>query len=206
MIKRKNILPVIVFSLIAFTYSPGCRSLAFLKGDEPEIVVKETFDKSSPIAVLNFQKESTSPTGGDIGKLAAEKFTDAMFLRLGFNTIDRSRVNESMRYLGINSPESLSLDDIQKLGLRLKASYLLLGRVKNLTGEDYLSEDCNKNLTISFRLVSVLNGNVVALGSYSSKYEGDAAVKIDEMVGDIMEKMKSGSEEEKADSTNAGSN
>jgi hypothetical protein len=204
-IKHKNILPVIVFSLIAFTLSPGCRSLAFLKGDEPEIVVKETFDKSSPIAVLNFQKESTSPTV-DLGRLAAEKFTDAMFLKLGLNTIDRSRVNESMRYLGINSPESLSLDDIQKLGLRLKAGYLLLGRVKNLTGEDYLSEDCNKNLTISFRLVSVLNGNVVALGSYSSKYEGDAAVKIDEMVGDIMEKMKSGSEEEKADSTNTGSN
>lgn len=204
MIKQNNVKFIIALSLIALVVNSGCRSLGdftglgFLKDSEPDIVVKEAFDKTSGIAVLNFQRESSSPSG-DIGKLTAEKFSDAMFLKLGYNIIDRSRVNESLRYLGINSPESLSLDEIQKLGLRLKAGYLLLGRVRNLTGQDFLSQDCDKNLTISFRIVSVLNGDVVALGSYSAQYKDDVAVKVDEMVADIVEKMKPGSEKTGAD-------
>ena len=89
----------------------------------------------------------------DAGKIAADKLTDALFLEGKFNIIDRSNVNEAQAGLDIKTAEIISADEIQKLGMKLKANYIVLGRVQQVSDDKYMDSDTKKELYIHFRIV-----------------------------------------------------
>lgn len=177
---KSTIILVTIFTLIII----GC----YVISSSPDILIKKDFNGDG-VAVLNFSTQGNFMSLGT-GKIAADKLTDAMFLIGKFNVIDRSNVNKTQNSLEIKSTEFLSADDIQKLGLKLRANYLVLGIVQQVGGDTYVDSDSKKELYISFRIISVLNSDVVGLGRYSSNYYNNIIEKIETMMNEIVTKMK----------------
>jgi curli biogenesis system outer membrane secretion channel CsgG len=136
----------------------------YLISTSPSILIKKDFDGDG-IAVLGFSKYG-SFLSDNIGRIAADKLTDALFLDGKFNVIDRSKVNQTQAEMEIASPESLSADQIQKLGLKLKANYIVLGRIQCSSNSEYIDDGSDKQLFISFRIISVLNSEVIGMATY----------------------------------------
>lgn len=160
----------------------GCSTFSNIFSSGPEISVKKDFDGNG-IAVLNFSK--LGPLPNDISKLAADKLTDAFFLNSRLNVVERARVNDAQASMEIINTEFMSSEQIQKLGQKLKANYLILGRVHCISEEDYFKTDDDKKLNISFRIVSVANQDVVGVVNYSCKYDDRIVEKLQEMITQI---------------------
>ncbi|MDP4196300.1 MAG: CsgG/HfaB family protein [Bacteroidota bacterium] len=187
MIKNKVKLTPI-FLLAATVLFNSCAILKNCFAEDPEILLKTEFDKSTSVAVLDFSKHGSS-ISSNMGRLAADKLSEKMFLSDSFKTVERSRVNEAVSFLAIKSTEELSADDIQKLGLRLKANYLVLGNITNNSQTDYLTDKTISSLLINFRIISVLNSDVVGVINYSADYDGSLNDKMDDMMNKIVKKL-----------------
>jgi curli biogenesis system outer membrane secretion channel CsgG len=177
--KTKRILkPIILFVFII----KGC----YLISSVPEVQIKSGFNGEG-VAVLNFSTHGNyiSP---DIGQMAADRFTDALFISNKFNVIDRSKVNDAQKSLEIGSTEFLSDDDVHKLGLKLNSKFLVLGRVQQVSKSDFYNSP--KQLYISFRIISVEDSEVVGAGTYSSKYNDDLVKKVESMVYELVNKIR----------------
>jgi len=166
----------------------GCGTISNLFTSGPDISIKREFDGNG-IAVLNFTK--MGPIPGEAGKLAADKLTDSFFLVAKYNVVDRAKVNEAQTNLEITSSESLSSDQIQKLGQKLKANYLVLGRVHCIASDDFLNTDSDKKLNISFRIISVVNQDVIGVVNYSCSYEDNLVEKLQTMLTHITSNLAS---------------
>lgn len=167
----------------------GCTHVKSLFHQSPEIVIKEKVDINE-IAVITFSKQG-SMLPQNIEKFAADKLTDALFLKGKYNIIDRSKVNSAQQTFGINSPENLSSDQIQMIGLKLKANYIVLGRIQSYGGVDYIGTDEERKLSLSIRIISVLNSETVATINASCKYEeNDCFGKIESLINEIVSGMK----------------
>lgn len=160
--------------IIASAFINGC----FIISSSPYVQIKNGFDGEG-IAVLNFSTHGNY-ISSDLGRIAADKFTDELFISKNFSVVDRSKVNEAQRFLEIASTESLSDDDIQKLGLRLKSKYLVLGRIQQISKSDFLDND--KQLYLSFRIISISDSYVVGVGSYSCSYSDNVIEKLESIV------------------------
>jgi curli biogenesis system outer membrane secretion channel CsgG len=159
----------------------------YLISAPPNVLIKKDFDGNG-IAVLGFSKFG-SYLSSDIGKVAADKLTDALFLDGKFNVIDRSKVNEGQAELEIASSESLSADQIQKLGLRLKANYLVLGRIQCISSSDYIDTDSDKELYISIRIISVVNSEVIGMATYSITSNTEVTDELNNSMSKIVKKI-----------------
>ena len=169
----------LVYSCFLIPLLMGCGTISNVFSSGPEISIRKDFDGNG-IAVLNFAK--LGPLPNDIGKLAADRLTDAFFLNSRFNVIDRSRVNEAQASMEVTNTEFMSSEQIQKLGQKLKANYLILGRVHCISEEDYFKSDFDKKLNISFRVVSVASQDVVGVVNYSCKYDDKLVENMQEMI------------------------
>ena len=152
----------------------------------PDISIKKEFDGNG-IAVLNFSKNG--PVSGEICKMAADKLTDYFYLISKYNVIDRSKVNEAQTSLEITNSESLSSEQIQKIGSKLKANYLVLGRVQCITSEDFMNSEYNNKLKVSFRIISTANQEIIGIAENSCKYEDNMNEKLQSMLENIASKM-----------------
>ncbi len=146
---------------------PGC----FLLYTTPEVLIKADFNGDG-IAVLNFTRQSSS-TVSDLGKIAADKLTDALFLERKFNVIDRAVVNDVLISMDIKTTELLSVEQIQSLGEKLGANYLIVGRIQYFTPKEFLEADAEKELYVSFRILSVISGEVIGIGTHKSTFNED---------------------------------
>lgn len=161
----------------------GC----YLITQEPDVMIKKEFI-GNDIAVLNFSTQGSFMVP-NAGKLAADKLTDALFLIGKFNVIDRSKVNQAQGSLDLRNTDFLSADEIQKIGLSLRANYLVVGSLREISDSEYMSMNEDKNIYISFRIISVTNSDVVGMATYSDNFDDNAVEKIQEMMNDIVTKM-----------------
>ena len=155
----------------------------------PNVLLNKNFN-GNEIAVLNFSKYGPN-LPPEISSISADKLTDALYLNGKFNVIDRANVNDAESDLNIVSPELLSADQIQKLGLKLKANYLILGRIQNVSDPDFFNQDSKKQLYISFRIISVLNSKVVGMTTYKISYTDNLLQHLTDAMKVIADKMAS---------------
>ncbi|KAF0140071.1 MAG: hypothetical protein FD122_2706 [Stygiobacter sp.] len=170
---------------ISITLLAGCSTISNLITTSPDVTIKTGFDGNG-IAVLNFSR--IGPIPNDSGKLTADKLADALFSRAKFNVIERSKVNDAQSSLELSSTESLSAEQIQKLGQKLKANYLVLGRIHCISNNDFFKLNEDKQLNISFRVISVSNQELIGVANYTTDYENDLVEQIEEMITRIVAK------------------
>lgn len=175
--------------LLAILFN-GCGNFGKYFTDKPDIYIKGS-EELTHIAVLNFTR-SGSFLSKSTESIAADKLSDALFLKGKFDIIDRAKVNAAQADLLLISTESINSDDIQKLGLKLKASYLIFGRLHDNSGLESITDpEKMKMLNISFRIVSVLNSETIGVINYSTSYKGNVNNIIEEMMNKIVTEMVS---------------
>ncbi len=174
---------LIICIVALFYFFNGCSLIS----TTPDVLIKKDFSGEG-IAVLNFSSQGNY-LSSNIGKLAADKLTDALFVEGKFSVVDRANVNDAQASLEIKSPELVSADDIQKLGLKLKANYIVLGRVQQVSDAEFMNMDAKKELYISFRIISVKDCEVVGVATYSCKYEDNIVKEVEEMMYKIVHKI-----------------
>ncbi|MBI2417897.1 MAG: hypothetical protein HYV28_08340 [Ignavibacteriales bacterium] len=182
--KHIKLTSIIVFPLLLLIC--GCQWFV----TKPEVQFRKDISGKS-IAVLNFNTQGAMlPLS--LGKYTADKLSEEFYFS-GYSTvIERAKVNEAQYKLEIRSTEFLSIDNIQQLGLKLKAEYLVLGRIYQSGGADYIGTDSEKHITVSFRIVSVLNAEVAGIASYTCK-SGDNPEQI---IGTMIKKIIAGSRDD----------
>jgi hypothetical protein len=180
----KKIIPV--FISISFLFS-GCYFIAGTFCKHPDVLIKKEFNGEG-IAVLTFGRSGMfiSP---DIGNLTADRLADELFLSGKYEIIDRSKVNAAQAELEISNPNSFSQDKIHQLGLKLKANYLILGRISSNPTSEYFELDKDKKMNISFRIISVLNTDVVGIVDYTRETTGIISIELDSMIKKIVQTM-----------------
>jgi len=181
---------IIVLSFMCCAiFVQSCSLYNKISPKSPEVLIKKDFDGNG-IAVLTFVKQGPS-LAPDAGRIAADKLTDAMFIKGNFNVIDRARVNEAQSILELATTELLSADQIQRLGLKLKANFIVLGRVQSVSDQEYFDMNPQRQLYISFRIISVANSEVIGVANYSSAYtDNNVLEKVTQMMNDIIGRMK----------------
>ena len=182
---------IFVLTFIFFLYS-GCSFISGLFCKKPEVLLKKDFS-GERIAVLTFARNG-SFISSDIGKSAADKLTNALFLSGKYEIIDRSKVNIAQSELEILNTDILSHDKIQQLGLKLKANYLILGRISSNPTSEYFDLGVEKKIGISFRIISVLNTEVVGLVDYTTETNKNISDELDSMINKIVNAMSSQNE------------
>jgi len=153
----------------------------------PEVLLNKDFD-GKDIAVLNFSKIGPN-LPENVVILAADKLSDALFFTGKFSVIDRSKVNDAESAMQISTPEMLSADQIQKLGLKLKANYLILGQVQNISKGGLFDNDAPKEICISFRIISVATSDVLGMATYKFSYKKNIVEKLNDAMALIAKKM-----------------
>lgn len=179
---------LLAIMLIGPAIFQGCAFFDNLIHDNPEIYIRDT-EEINHIAVLNFsRKGSFLPQSA--GSLAADKLSDALFIKGKYDIIDRSRVNSAQAGIEIPSTEFVNSDEIQKLGLKLKAAYLIFGRLQNDGDiESLVNSKNDKKLNVSFRIISVLNSETVGVVNYSASYSEGINEAIEKIMNRIVLKM-----------------
>ena len=182
---------IFVLTFISFLFS-GCSFISGIFCKKPDVLIKKEFTCES-IAVLTFARTG-SFISSEIGKLTADKLSDELFLSGRYGIIDRSKVNIAQAELEISNTDVLSYDKIQQLGLKLKANYIILGRVYSNPKSEYFELDSNKEIGISFRIISVLNTDVVGIINYTKETNRNISNEINSMIKNIVISMKAQNE------------
>ncbi|MFO7445915.1 MAG: CsgG/HfaB family protein [Ignavibacteriaceae bacterium] len=162
----------------------SCSYISGVFSKKPDVLIKKDFNGEG-IAVLTFSRYGHS-LPSDIGRTAADKLTDALFLVNKFNVIDRSKINDAQAEVDITNTEFLSGDKIQQIGLKLKASYLILGRIDLLSEKEYLSIEAKQELGISFRIISVADTEVLGVANYHRDIDDNIPEEMDYMISQIV--------------------
>ena len=153
-----------------------------------EAVVMKEFTGDG-VAVINFSVQGSLIENG-IGKNAADRLTDALFLKKNLRVIDRSKVNDALIDMEIKSPEALSNEQVASLGQKLNAHYLVLGRIVQTTDKEFMTSGNDMGLYISFRIVTTDNSSVVGMASYKTRYSENLFKEIDLAMTQLVEEMK----------------
>lgn len=153
-----------------------------------EAVVMKEFTGDG-VAVINFSVQGSMIENG-IGKSAADRLTDALFLKKNLRVIDRSKVNDALIDMDIKTPETLSKEQLTNLGQRLNAHYVVLGRIVQTTDKEFMTAKNNMGLYISFRIVSTDNSDVVGMATYKTTYKEDLFREIDLAMTQLAEEME----------------
>jgi hypothetical protein len=152
-----------------------------------DVVVMKEFTGDG-IAVINFSVQGSMIENG-IGKNAADRLTDALFLKKNLRVIDRSKVNDALVDMDIKTSEALSKEQLASLGQKLNAHYIVLGRIVQTTDKEFMTSKNDMGLYISFRIVSTDNSDVVGMATYKITYKEDLFKEIDIAMNKLAEEM-----------------
>ncbi len=141
------------------------------------------------IAVINFSTQG-SFMESSIGKNAADRLTDAFFLKTNLRVIDRSKINDALIDMEIKTPETLSKEQLLKIGQRLNANYVVLGRIIQTSESNLISTTSDMGLYISFRIISTANSDVVGMASYNTTYKTDLFKELDQAMIKLAEEIE----------------
>ena len=154
----------------------------------PEVVIQPAFDRTE-VAVLDFAAKGENISQRH-GVYTADKLTESLFLTRKFSVIDRIQVRDAEKFLGITSATPVSTDQLQKIGLRLKARYLILGNLYNFNEDENFSLDNNRYLQLSFRIISVATGEVLGMATHKvDSGSGNSEQAIDKAINEIILKI-----------------
>ncbi|QQS36972.1 MAG: hypothetical protein IPM56_03175 [Ignavibacteriales bacterium] len=164
--------------------------LVFITGCTPtkEVMILKEFNGDG-VAVINFSTQG-SFVESSIGKNAADRLTDAFFLKRNLRVIDRSKINDVLIDMEIKTPETLSKEQLLKIGQRLNANYVVLGRIIQTSESNLISTTSYMGLYISFRIISTANSDVVGMASYSTTYKSDLFKEIDQAMIKLAEEIE----------------
>ena len=160
--------------------------LAYCSPSKEAVVMKEF--TGDGVAVINFSVQGSFIENG-IGKNAADRLTDALFLKKNLRVIDRSKVNDALVDMDIKTSEALSKEQLSTLGQRLNAHYLVLGRIVQTTDKEFMTAKNDLGLYISFRIVSSDNSDVVGMATYKTTYKEDLFKEIDAAMNQLAEEI-----------------
>jgi hypothetical protein len=180
----KNINSVYIAFSFLFT---GCSFISGIFCKQPDILINKEFTGEN-IAVLTFARKGMF-IYPDIGIMTADKLTDELFLSGKYEIIDRSKVNTAQEELEILNTDVLSRDKIQQLGLMLKADYLILGRISSNPVSENFGLEMDKKMNISFRIISILNTDVVGIVDYTMETTESTTTELDLMIKKIVKTM-----------------
>ncbi|MBE0539118.1 MAG: hypothetical protein IH620_05350 [Ignavibacterium sp.] len=152
-----------------------------------DVVVMKEFTGDG-VAVINFSVQGSMVENG-IGKNAADRLTDALFLKKNLRVIDRSKVNDALVDMDIKTSEALSKEQLASLGQKLNARYIVLGRIVQTTDKEFMTSKNDMGLYISFRIVSTENSDVVGMATYKTTYKEDLFKEIDIAMNQLAEEM-----------------
>ena len=150
----------------------------------PDVLVRNEFTGDG-VAVLDFTQQSTSMVS-NMGKLAADKLTDALFLERQFKVIDRAVVKDAIISMDINSTELLSIEDIKKIGSLVNANFIILGRIQYFTEPEFLNSGSEKELYVSFRILSVSSGEVVGIANSKRNFSENVIDELGCVINDLV--------------------
>lgn len=154
----------------------------------PEVVIQPAFDRTE-VAVLDFAAKGENISQRH-GIYTADKLTESLFLTQKFSVIDRIQVRDAEKFLSITSATPVSTDQLQKIGLRLKARYLILGNLYNFNEDENFSLDNNRYLQLSFRIISVATGEVLGVATHKvDSGSGNSEQAIDKAISEIIQKI-----------------
>lgn len=178
---KKLFLPVFLLSLFVC----GCAIFTPV----PDLSIKPQFDRKD-VAVLDFAAKGMH-LSNSLGVFTADCLTSGLYLINKVSVIDRAKVRDAEQLLGISSSNILSLDEIQRLGLRLKAKYLILGNIYQYDSGEAFTSAAEPMLSISFRIISIPSTDVVGMVSHKlSMKDCSAEEVIQKMVLEILQKMQ----------------
>ena len=168
---------IYVFIIILIT---GCSS------SKDAVVMKEF--NGDGVAIINFSVQGSMIENG-IGKNAADRLTDALFLKKNIRVIDRSKVNDALIDMDIKTSEALSKEQLINLGQKLNAHYMVLGRIVQTTDKEFITSKNDMGLYVTFRIVSTDNSEVVGIVSYRTEYKKDLFKEIDLAMNQMAEEL-----------------
>lgn len=126
-------------------------SCSFL-GD-PHVTSRISPNETVRIGVLDFSHEGNLGISGKLGSYVADRLTNSLFIKKQYDVVDRTIVKAAMVKSKL-SPEILDKDQISALGEELRADYLIVGKIVELTNPlENLEDDENWSLEISFRVL-----------------------------------------------------
>jgi len=166
----------------------GCASVFNFGHSRPDIVLRPDFNGDG-IAVLTFSAQG-SYLRSDAGIIAADRFSEEMFLQRRFNVIDRARVNRIALDLEIKSGENLSNEQIREVGRRLDANYIAVGKLFQETEPFQFIDDIDKTLTVSIRLMDTETAEMVGVARYTVSYKDEYHNTIKMMMNRIARRMR----------------
>jgi hypothetical protein len=154
--------------------------------NDPEITISNgTIGKT--VAVLNFSIQGEL-LPAKLSVISADELSNALYFTKRFIVADRSNVNEAQLFFNLKSADILSQDDIQKLGLKLKSDYLVIGKIINYPSDPYADEQEGK-MYMNITIVSVINSEIAGMIIYSENYSGDINNAIDRAIRKISNKL-----------------
>lgn len=173
---KKQIVFITVMLLIALSCTPS-----------KEVVIMKEFTGDG-VAVVNFSIQGSYVEPG-IGKNAADRLTDALFLKKNIRVVDRSKVNDVLIDMDIKTPETLSKEQVTSMGQKLNAGYIILGRIIQTTDKEFMTSKNEMGLYISFRIISTSDSDVVGMASYKTTYKKDLFKELDYAMIKLAEEM-----------------
>ncbi|MBN2571428.1 MAG: hypothetical protein JXA68_04815 [Ignavibacteriales bacterium] len=181
----KSYIKTILISILYFLY--GCSIFTSTSYNGPELLIKKDFEGKN-IAVVNFFTQGSFSTS-NLGKIAADKLTDFLFLITQFDVVERAKINDALTELKINNTENLSDEQIRQLGSRVGAKYLVLGRILQFNEGEFLSSNSDKVINLSYRIISVETTEVVGIASMSCEYTTNTMERIEYMLNETVEEI-----------------
>ena len=172
---------IILFSFILQVFFLNACSII---STSPDVLVRNELTGDG-VAVLDFTQQSTSMVS-NMGKFAADKLTDALFLERQFKVIDRAVVKDAIISMDINNTDLLSLEDIKKLGNLINANFIILGRIQYFTEPEFLNSNSDKELYISFRILSVSSGDIVGIANSKRNFSENIIDELSYVINDLV--------------------
>lgn len=177
-----------IISFVLLSFSIGlisCSSSSFIRTKTPEINLTESID-SVNVAVLPFAKNGSSIPSNS-GILFANSLSEKLFLTNKFFTIDRSKIKDVFLGLDIKNPIGLSYSELQNVGNQLNAKFIITGNIIQYSDKELTSIESEIKMKITFRIISVENGDVVGVVITHGKFKNKNIVDvIDEIANEIV--------------------
>lgn len=165
-----------------------CFSACTLFLPSPAVNLQAGFD-GKDIAVLDFSAKGMKFTQRH-GAMASDCLTTSLLLSNKFSLIERARVKEAEKVVGITSATPISIDQMQRMGLRLKARFIIVGDLYAYSQGGDFSDDAAQTATLSFRILNTATGEVAGVVSHTVSFSDTPPEEIvEKLVRQIADKL-----------------
>ncbi len=164
---KPKFLIIILFFIAIFLAS--CNTYRELVADSPDITITEKFDSTS-VAIFSFEKSGRFEQN-NIGLIAADIFSNSMFLTGDYNIVDRTYINDLFIQKNLRSTLNFDKEELGKLGLELGANYIVLGKIIKTENPDFFSDDQSSTFWLEIRVINTQNKSIAAIAQCRDNFK-----------------------------------